>query len=114
MNKYIASLLLISATLSTAFAQVPPQVSVDQIMKWDAESVAFDTVARRHFKLVENKLDARVAKLIFKSADQTCEVTLNYVGALPNPSEAKPKLELPKGWMLSAYQCSVAQPHQTN
>ncbi len=91
-----------------------PQIAPDQMMRWDAEKVAFDTLARRHFKLIENKLDGRVAKLTFKSDDQTCVVTLGYVGTLPGKSEPQSKLDLPKGWMLSAYQCSTTQARPAN
>lgn len=83
-------------------------------MRWDAENEAFAIVARRNFELIENKVDGRVAKLTFKSKDQTCVVTLGYVGALPSKTAPRSKLDLPKGWMLSAYQCSTAQPRPAN
>ncbi len=103
-----------SANTLMLAAPTPPQISVDDIMRWDAEKVAFDTVSRRNFELIENKVEGKVAKLTFKSKDQTCVVTLDYVGALPGKSEPRSKLDLPKGWMLSAYQCSTAQARPGN
>lgn len=114
MKKYIALLLLFAATPNAAFAQSMPQTSVEQIMRWDAENLAFDALARRHFKLIENNIDGRVAKLTFKSADQTCIVTLGYVGELPSKDKQPSRPELPKGWMLSGYQCSMNQGRPAN
>lgn len=93
---------------------IPFHPSVDDIMRWDAERLAFDIIARRNFALIENKVEGRVAKLTFKSKDQTCVLTMGYVGALPNQNDPRPELELPKGWMLSAYQCNMAQARPAN
>lgn len=72
-------------------------------MRWDAENKAFDILARLHFKLIENRLDGRVANLTFESADEICVVKLGYVGALPGKGDVRPQIELPKGWMVSDY-----------